>query len=204
MRSSKIFAFRNLVSIVAPVSIRTCTILALLWLAGPFAVAQEFQFPEAAAQSDSVFAQAMPKLARQVLAAYQEGDRETYLDNLFRLQMVAGKYSEAVETMATRRRMRAPSIPGGGEWIDVQYEIYARARAQESAEHVPLEQAYRQVFRQIVGRLDDRTSFLALRTISAQDEGSFAAPLKADREKLKGQLKEKPRLPLADALQLVR
>ena len=180
--------------------IRKYSIAALLWLAGPLALAQEFQFPEAAAQADSALTQAMPELAKQVLAAYQEADRETYLDNLFRLQMVAGKYTEAAETIAAHRRLRAPSIPGGGEWIDVQYEIFARAKAQESAGQASLEQAYSNVFRQMVGRLDDRTSFLALRTISAQDVNSFVFPLKADREKLKG----KDRLPLADALALVR
>ena len=194
------FAVKSWVWIAAPASIRMCMILALLWLAGPFALAQEFQFPEAAAQGDSAFTQAMPELARQVLAAYQEADRETYLDNLFRLQMVAGKYGEAGETIDAHRRMRAPNIPGGGEWIDVQYEIFARAKAQEAAGEAPLDQAYRRVFRQMVGRLDDRTSFLVLRTISAEDEASLAIPLKADRERLKG----KGRVPLADALQLVR
>jgi putative CocE/NonD family hydrolase len=180
--------------------IRKCSIAALLWLAAPLALAQEFQFPEAAAQTDSALTQAMPELAKQVLAVYQEADRETYLDNLFRLQMVAGKYSEAAETIAAHRRLRAPNIPGGGEWIDVQYEIFARAKAQESAGQASLEQAYSKVFRQMVGRLDDRTSFLALRAISAQDVNSLAFPLKADREMLKG----KERLPLAEALALVR
>src|SRR6516162_8811602 len=99
MRSAKTCAVKSWVLIVTLVSIRTGVIIALVWLVGPIALAQEFQFPEAAAQSDSALTQAMPELARQVLAAYQEADRETYLDNLFRLQMVAGKYAEAVETI---------------------------------------------------------------------------------------------------------
>src|SRR5215472_9648247 len=200
MRSATPLAVKNRVRIIAAVSIQHCMILALLCLAVPLALAQEFQFPEAAAQSDSVLTQAMPELARQVLQAYQDADRETYPDNLVCLQMVAGKYAEAAETIVARRRLRAPSVPGGGEWIDVQYEIFSRAKAQEFAGHMPFEQAYSQVFREMVGQLDDRRSFLALRTISAQDANSLAGTLKADREKLKG----KSKLSLADALQLVR
>jgi uncharacterized protein len=92
--------------------------------------AQEFQFAPTAAQDDTALSDAMSHLATQVMATYHDDDRETYLDNLFRLQMVAELYDKAAETIATLRQMRAPKIPGGGEWVNVQYEIFARAKEQ--------------------------------------------------------------------------
>jgi len=118
--------------------------VALLSLATLGTSAQEFQLPDPAAQDDAALSGAMSHLAAQTIAAYHDDDREIYLENLFRLQMVAGLYDKAAETIATLRQMRALKIPGGGEWVDVQYEIFARAKAKEVADKVPLEEAYRQ------------------------------------------------------------
>ena len=125
------------------------------------AAAQEFEFPATAAQDDAALSQAMPRLARQVIAAYREQDRETYLDNLFRLQLIAGDYDKAAETIVTLRQLRAQKIPGGGEWVNLQYEMFARAKAIEAAGKARFEDAYPQVFRQTLGHLDDGTAFLA-------------------------------------------
>jgi len=161
-----------------------------------FASAQEFEFPAAAAQDAAGLAKAMPVLATTVLAAYHEADRETYLDNLFRLQMVAGEYSKAAETIATLRGLRAHKIPGGGEWVNVQYEVYALAKAKAVAEKRPFEQTYADAFRSQVGGLDDKTSFLVIRSMGATWAGGG---LKSDLTRLKG----KTRLTLVESLQLV-
>jgi uncharacterized protein len=158
---------------------------------------QQFEFPEAAFEDDSVLSQAMPRLASQVMTIYQETDREIYLDNLFRLQMVAGQYNKAAESIAALRQLRATKIPSGGEWVNVQYEIFARAKGKEIDDKVPLEEAYGQAFREQVGRLDDRTSFLVIRSMGAPWIGNA---LKADRVKLKG----KTSLTLDESLKLTR
>jgi putative CocE/NonD family hydrolase len=171
--------------------------LLALFLFASTALAQQFKFPTAAAQDDSVLSQAMPRLAAQVLAGYQEPDRETYLDNLFRLQMVAGEYDKAAETIVSHRQLHAPKIPGGGEWINVQYEIFARAKARATADRLPLDEAYRQAFRERIGHLDDATSFLVLRSMGAT---GLDGALKSDRDQLKG----KTSISLSEALKLVR
>jgi putative CocE/NonD family hydrolase len=160
------------------------------------AAAQEFEFPATAAQDDAALSQAMPRLARQVIAAYREQDRETYLDNLFRLQLIAGDYDKAAETIVTLRQLRAQKIPGGGEWVNLQYEMFARAKAIEAAGKARFDDAYPQVFRQTLGHLDDRTAFLVIRSIGATFAGSGLGP---DRETLKG----RSSLALSDALRLV-
>lgn len=176
---------------------RNFRFIVLLFLAVTGGVsAQEFQIPEAAGQDDSALSQAMPKLATEVLAVYRDDDREAYLDNLFRLQIVSGQYDKAADAIAALRQLQAPKIPGGGEWVNVQYEIFARAKAKEAADKLPLEEAYKQVFRETVGRLDDRTSYLVIRSMGAPWIGNA---LKGDRTKLAG----KKSLSLAESLKLI-
>lgn len=56
------------------------------------ASAQELDLPQAALKDDAPLASAMPALAKQAIAIYQEPDRDRYLSGMFRLQMVAGQY----------------------------------------------------------------------------------------------------------------
>lgn len=154
--------------------------IVLFCLATLSASAQEFSIPPAAAQDDTVLSQAMQHLAAQAMAVYHDDDREIYLDNLFRLQMVAGVYDKAAETIARLRQMRAPKIPGGGNWINVQYEIFARAKAKESADKLPFEEAYRQVFRETMRQFDDHSSFLVIRSMGAPWVGNAWTRDRAD------------------------
>lgn len=174
-------------------------VLFLLLSLAPFteALAQELDFPEKASGDDAVLAQAMPELAKKVLAGYHEAERETYLDNLFRLQMVAGQYGDAIKTITERRALRAGKIPGGGDWIDVQYEVLAKAKAGGSR---PFEDAYKEAFQDVIGQLDDRNAALVIRTMRAAAQGPMKGAVQREREKQKG----KERIALADALQLVR
>src|SRR3954463_12873590 len=76
-------------------------------LAAPRALAQQLDFPGASVEDPVALSKAMPELARQVIAVYRDDDRQKFLDNLFRLQMVAGQYADAVKTMAALRALRA-------------------------------------------------------------------------------------------------
>ncbi|MDP9280378.1 MAG: hypothetical protein M3P00_13255, partial [Gemmatimonadota bacterium] len=60
-----------------------------------FASAQELRFP--AVGNDTP--QAMSALAEQAIASYKQSDRGRYLDNLFRMQMVAGRYADAIASI---------------------------------------------------------------------------------------------------------
>ena len=103
--------------------------LAAICLAFAFAArAQEFSLPETAAADEATLSKAMPDLARQVLAVYKEGDRETYLDHLFRLQIVAGQYEDALKTIASLRELLKASHLARASWVNVQYEVYAHAK----------------------------------------------------------------------------
>src|SRR5580692_11602045 len=104
-----------------------------LFLVTPAAgAAPEFRFLPPAATDHAAQAQSVSQLAVAVLTAYREADRSTYLDNLFRLQMVAGHYAEAAQTIAELRAMPDPEDPPQGRARDAQYEILARAEARHA------------------------------------------------------------------------
>src|SRR4051794_26137237 len=75
----------------------------LLCLAAPFAAAQQIDFPVDAAKDDVALAAAMPGVGEQLIARYTNGDRDQYLDNLARFQLVAGKYADAQKTLGAMR-----------------------------------------------------------------------------------------------------
>ena len=161
--------------------------------------AEEFPFPEAAVNDSAVRSQALPELARQTVAAYRHNDQDQYLDNLFRLQTVSGQYGDSLKTIATLRERLRASHPERAGWVNVQYEIYSRARMRTESAKQPFEQAYAQAFRETFARLDDRTSALVLRALTEIDPVDSQQDFESDLDKQKG----KQSILLAGAVKLV-
>lgn len=163
------------------------------------AAAQDLNFPEEAVGDSAALSKAMPDLAKQVLAIYKESNRDKYLDNLFRLQLVAGNYQDALNTAADlREAMRSEHAARAG-WVNVQYEIYARAKMREAAGKMPFDDACMLAFREVFAKLDDRTAALVIRELTAVDPSDVQRDVQNDLEKQKG----KKTIPLEDALHLV-
>lgn len=176
---------------------------ALTFVATPCA-AQQFDFPAAAAKDPAVLSAAMPKLASQAIAVYREGDRRTYLDNLFRLQIVAGRYTDATKSLAELHALRLNSASPQSRATDLQYDIYAQARAAQKADGLPFNTAFERSFREIFGRLDDRTSALVIRAIVPYSPGiSLHVPIEDNLRAALATQKGKPNLSLTDALALI-
>ena len=75
--------------------------------AGSYAVAQQFSFPELVGRDPA--ARSRPCGLAQRTDGYKDGDRDTYMDNLFRLQMVAHDYARALESISELRTLRRRS-----------------------------------------------------------------------------------------------
>ena len=101
-------------------------------LASTPAGAQQFAFPAAAGMDTVALAQYMPTLAADVIAAYRDADRRTYLDNLFRLQSVAGRYAEATVTLAALTRELGASASQETRAANVLYAVYAGAMQRDA------------------------------------------------------------------------
>ena len=176
-----------------PTSIMRALCFVLLCLVGTsFASAQELRFP--AIGNDTP--QAMTTLAEQTIASYKESDRGRHLDNLFRMQMVAGRYADAIASIKSLRALRSNKVSLSATAAN---ELYAIVAAAKQANNTQLEEAFRQAFRDVFGRLDDRTSALAIRAL-----GISRFPLdRAVTGALQAQ-KGKESIPLNDALRLIK
>jgi putative CocE/NonD family hydrolase len=177
----------------------------------PCGAAQQLDFPGAAVEDAAALSRLMPGLAREVIAVYRDEDRRSYLDNLFRLQTVAGQYKAAGESLESLRALEA----GGGSRLGtgvetgaetgaqagatrVLYEIYVTAKAR-SEDGSPFDEAFRRTFREILGRQDDRTAALVMRALGV-DLTAVQQTLNDALEPLKG----KSTIALAGALPLIR
>ncbi len=166
--------------------------------------AQTARFPAPMASDDAALARSMPALATAVMAAYHDDDQALYLDNLFRLQMVAGQNAAAEESLTRLRAMRATSPSPGLVAKDVQYEIVLREQRIEATEHLSRDAAIARAYRETVDPLDDRASALVNRAIEVYSQGiSLHAPTQENLDAALRALKGKPDLSLAEALNLI-
>ncbi|UHQ24875.1 CocE/NonD family hydrolase [Lysobacter sp. 5GHs7-4] len=139
-----------------------CLYLAALpaWAASPYA------FPTAAIEDRATLDAAMPALARQLLADYRDDDRARYLNNRFRLQLVAGDYAEAERSLIEIRN--APPGPGPVPVRPnlIQYEIYAAAKAAQARAGGSFEAALAPAFKRTLDGVDAPTAGVAMRVLT--------------------------------------
>jgi len=163
----------------------------------PGGAAQELAFPSAAGDDPAALARAMPPLARALIATYATADRRTYLDTLFHLQIVAGRFVPAAQTLTALRRFDDPASPWSATNY-AQYEIFVHAKLLE-ASGVPFGEAFERSFRTALGRLDDRHSALVVRRFAIRASG-FESDLRSALASERG----KTEISRDDALALVR
>jgi putative CocE/NonD family hydrolase len=172
---------------------RTLCSLLLCLLSTSFASAQELRFP--AIGTDT--ARAMSELAEQALATYKENDRDRYLDNLFRMQMVAGRYAAATASIKSLRTLRGNRVSLSATAANALYAVVASAKQRDDG--AQFEGAFQQAFRDVVGRLDDRTSALAIRALGINRFALDRAVTGALQQQ-----KGKESISLNDALRLIK
>ena len=167
-------------------------------LTGLRCAAQQFDFQTTTVEDSATLSNRTAELAKAVIAVYRDDDRATYLDNLFRLQIVAGQYANSAKTLTDLRTLRAKSTPPQSAAGIIQFLIFARAKA-ESKNGSPFEEAFQRAFREELGRLDDRTSALVMRAID-----TYQSSLQQRLDQALDQQKGKSSITLSDALTLVR
>jgi hypothetical protein len=160
--------------------------------------AQQLKIDKIVVGNDAELSISMPALARQVIAVYKEEDRQKYLNNLFRMQVVAGDYSAAKETIKLLRGVIRTTDPGYANAVYRQFEIFSDAKLRDDG-HTSFEDSFSQSFRDIFGQLSDKDAYLA--------STSFAFDLtraRNDLQKLLDPYKGKDGVALNDAVNLIR
>jgi hypothetical protein len=161
------------------------------------ASAQQLSFNRAAATDPAELARAMPALAKETIAKYREEDRRKYLDNLFRLQIIAGDYGAANTAIKSLREILKANDPVYANVAYTHYEIFSNAKRIQAARNISFDAAFRESFRAAYGVLSDKEAYRV--------SGSFIYDLtgaqNALRELLEKQ-KDRDTIELNDALEL--
>jgi putative CocE/NonD family hydrolase len=155
---------------------------------------------ELAFRSDSIGADtaaAISALAAQAIPVYRDSKRDWFLDNLFRLQMVAGRYSDASRTLDSLRALRRDRVSASATAADILYRVLASAKA--GSDDSRFADTFRQTYRTTLTRLDDRMSALVIRASNISHFPLDGAVFRAFRP-----LRGKSSVSLAEALALVR
>lgn len=101
----------------------------------------------------------MPRTAQRVLNEYFPGDdRRSYLNNLFRLQIVAGMYAAADTSIDALRPLFAESDPQYFNVLFMQYELFNKAQLASATSRITFDSAFSEEFRLLFRRLDDKSA----------------------------------------------
>lgn len=170
-----------------------CLITVLVYAASPvFAQEPSFQPVDGSPA-------AMSKLAADVIAVYRDGDRDRYLNTLFRLQMVAGRHADAIATIHAVRELRSGGVPARTAWLYTQHEVVATARARQADRSEAPDAAFTEASREVLGSLDDRAAMSA-----AFGFGGSLSRFEGDLQSALDAQKAQTSLALADAVELLR
>ncbi|MNV07058.1 Cocaine esterase [compost metagenome] len=175
---------------------RYCLTLLLLLLCAPSAVLAADIALRAPLQAETID-RAAPVLARQVMADFHDDDRQRHLGTLFRLQMAAGQYAQAVQSIQELRALRADDASQPPLFF--QYETYALAKAREASTQTAFAQAWRTTFAEHFAELDDRTALQAEFAF-----GGYLPRMRDDLDKALAGVAGKRQLSQSEAIDVIR
>jgi len=128
-----------------------------------YCTAQQFTLTKTAGDDSASVARQISLLANNVIKTYRDQNRETYLEKLFRLQMLANRYPGSLATIKTLR-----TTPLAERYLTrryLPYELFAKAKMKQGSSSSAFLRAYTSLLKSTFKRLDDKTAY--------QDYGAF-------------------------------
>jgi uncharacterized protein len=176
---------------------RQANLLFLICLTAAPVVAQQINIPADIAD-EAALPRVMPGFAKAVVA-FQHADQRTDLVSLFKAQLVAGLYGDA---LAGLDKLRARLIDDPSPRVRaryLEYVLYARSRLAMIRTKTPFQAAYRKTFHTLISPLDIRTSAMAVNSLSFDNLSQANQALEQDLAQLKG----KSAISLAESFKLI-
>lgn len=170
-------------------------LLYLCLLAGP-SLAQTLDAP-AGITDAAALPRVMPGFAKAFIDSQPKGQPLDFAA-LFRAQLVAGQYGDA---LASLEKLRAPLADNPSPRVRARYLDYVLyARSQLAVKQAKTFQAaYRKTFRAVIEPLDNRTAAMAVNLLSFDTLSQAGQALQQDLADLKG----KTAISMADSLKLI-
>jgi uncharacterized protein len=168
----------------------------ICFVAAP-AVAQQINVP-AEITNEAALPRVMPRFAKAVIA-FQQVDQHPDLAALFKAQLVAGLYGDA---LAGLDKMRSPLTDDPSPRVRaryLEYVLYARSAMTAKETKTPFQAAYRKWFHALIQPLDNRTSAVVVNTLSFDSLSAANQALDQDLKQLKG----KNAISLTEGLKLI-
>lgn len=108
--------------------------MALLWLFAAFNCrAQQVDLSILNLNDSVTTAKQIPQLATNILSKYKDvGDVKTYLNDVFRLQILAGRYKDAIGSIRSLRDISEANDPKFAHLVYVQDELFAQAKLNQT------------------------------------------------------------------------
>jgi len=162
------------------------------------ATAQQLNFESVATVDDLEASKAVPLLAKEIIVLYKDEDRAKYLNNLYRLQIIAEQYSEAVSTLKSYRDLlkTANSFQANSSVV---HELFSNAKLIQAGKNISFENAFQQSFRGSFGKLNDKDAIQALWYFVYNP-----ARARNSLQSLLDKQKDKKFIELKDAIELVK
>jgi putative CocE/NonD family hydrolase len=176
---------------------RHANLLIVIWLTAAPVTAQQINIP-AEIGDEAALPRVMPRLAKAVIA-FQQADQRPEPTSLFRAQLVAGLYGDALASLG---KLRAPLADNQSPRVRArywEYELYARSQLRAQETKTPFQDAYRKEFRALIRPLDNRTSAMAVNGLSFDNLSQASRALQQELAQLKG----KAAISLAESFKLI-
>ncbi len=176
---------------------RPANLLIFICLIAAPALAQQIDVP-AEITDEAALPRVMPRFAKAVIA-FQEAEQRPERATLFKAQLVAGLYGDALTSLD---KLRAPLIEDPSPRIRaryLEYVLYARSRLAVRESKTPFPAVYRKTFRALIRPLDNRTSAMIVSRLSFDNLSQAGQALAQDLSELKG----KRAISLAEAVKLI-
>ncbi len=178
---------------------RLFSLVLLFFCSASVALGQSYPLSKKVSTNTIALSEAMPEFATIVLANYQEDDQDKFLTNKMRLQIVAGKYRDALVSIELIRQLRISKGDEQANTAYLVYEIFADSKIQQASKSITFETAFKNAFRENYGQLDDRTAANVQWIFDASlPRAESDLQLAADKASAQGKAN------LVDALDLVR
>lgn len=163
-----------------------------------FGFSQQFYFPSKLFVDSAQFNHSMIKLAKQVIKNYKEENKETYFDNLFRLQLTASEYENSIITLDSLQNLYKINNPGA-KGIGFQFQLYATAKRYQTTKSLTFNESFKITFSNLYSQLPEPATVVASRYFDFEIE-----PLRNSFETLFKTQENKDSISFQDAKMLCR